>query len=377
MLKILKPYVRASCNPKPNSWVSRLLEWYINQETGYPIEERDGKIRYFIRFKDKLHWGDTKDEVIKSCPEVFEMMKKLDPSIKEYDLIKSFTFIRGKLSDNKILTRNSPEYYSSLLSLSAEDQQIFLEGNWKVSSDGTDLFEFAHLRYLFDVEPQEAYSKDMYITCDAARFGQDLCVIYVWSEWTVIHISVFYLSDNKDIFDEIELQRKRWRVLRSNTMVDQDGLGGDVVKLGKYQGFQARAKPAKDPDLRVAENYRTFKDQCYYHFADKVNSGVCKFLVMTSTVKIFDRGKQIPRYSMQMKWRGDMVNIKELIINQISAIKKGATVLQDGGEAYYTTNSKEEQRELLQGASPDLADPGCIRAAFDLVKRRRGVSKLH
>ena len=80
---------------------------------------------------------------------------------------------------------------------------------------------------------------------------------------------------------------------------------------------------------------------------------------------------------MQMKWRGDMVNIKELIINQISAIKKGATVLQDGGEAYYTTNSKEEQRELLQGASPDLADPGCIRAAFDLVKRRRGVSKLH
>ena len=55
-----KPYVRASCNPKPNSWVARLLEWWIDQDTGYPIPERDGVIRYMVNFKNDIQiYGKT------------------------------------------------------------------------------------------------------------------------------------------------------------------------------------------------------------------------------------------------------------------------------------------------------------------------------
>lgn len=369
---MLKPYVRASCNPKPNSWVARLLDWYIDQDTGFPIEERDGKLRYFLRWKDRMYWGNSKEEVIASCPDAINSMFKIDPSIKPQDLIKSFTFIRGKLSDNKILTSTSPEYYSSLLSMSDADQKRFLEGNWKIASDGTELFEFASLRKLFhDADPPFAKT---YISCDAAKFGQDLCTIYVWQGWTVVAISIFHLSDIDDICREIEYLRDRFQVKREDVIVDQDGLGGDVVKKGRYKGFMARRKAVETDE--TVENYRSFKDQCYFHAAEKVNSGECKFFLMSSTVRIFDRGSKKVRFSKMIRWKGDLVSVEILIVEHLSAIKKADTVF-DGGESKYAINSKEEQKEILQGISPDLADPVCMRAAFDLEKKRRGIAKIH
>ena len=375
---VFKPYTRASCNPKPNSWVARLIDWYIDPLTGYPIEERDGVLRYFVRYKDKMYWGDSRDEVLASCPEVVEMMRQLDPTIKPHSLVKSFTFIRGKLSDNKILTKNSPEYYSSLLSMSEEDQMRYLNGNWKINTDGSDLFKWDSLQTMF--APKEALEMVMnfnntFITCDAAKFGQDLCTIYVWQAWTVIAISVFALSDAKDIFDEIEWLMRKYNISRKNVVVDQDGLGGDVVKLGKYVGFLARRLPEIDPDTRVKENYENLKAQCFYHAADKVNSGEMKMILSPSNCRLFDRGSKLPRYSMKLRYKGELVAIQQVILDHMQSIKKGLKAF-DGGEKTYNLNSKEEQKEILGGFSPDFADPVGFRAYFDVVRRRRGAGRV-
>lgn len=386
-MRVLRPYVRASCNPKPNSWLSRLLEWWINQETGFPIDERDGVIRFFVRYKDKTYWGNTKDEVIASCPQVFELMQTIDPSINKYDLIKSFTFIRGKLSDNKILTQNSPEYYSSLLSMSEEDQKIFLEGNWKVLVNGTDLFTPLAIKNIFDFEPGESRNiQKEYIVIDAARFGQDLCTLYKFKDWNVVAISIFHLSSPMDIYKEAEYLRYSdgSSIPRSGVLVDQDGLGGDVVKLGKYMGFRARSFAAKDSDTRERENYFSFKDQCFFHAAEKVNSGECKIFIGQSNIRIFDAGASRPRIGFKIKCSGNlakkygagMTDIRVIIQDQLNAIKKGETVF-DGGESKYRINSKDEQKEILQGISPDFADPIGMRAYFDLERRRKGKSKCY
>lgn len=63
----VRPYVRATCNPDPESWVARLIEWWIDWETGYPIPERDGVIRYFIKNGEDYIWGDTAEEVIQKA----------------------------------------------------------------------------------------------------------------------------------------------------------------------------------------------------------------------------------------------------------------------------------------------------------------------
>ena len=57
------PYVRATCNPDADSWVADFIKWWITPETGYPIPERSGVIRYMVRLNDEIIWGDSKEEL--------------------------------------------------------------------------------------------------------------------------------------------------------------------------------------------------------------------------------------------------------------------------------------------------------------------------
>ena len=54
----IKPYVRASCNPDASSWVADFIGWWIDQDSGFPIPERSGKLRYFLREDDAIKWAE-------------------------------------------------------------------------------------------------------------------------------------------------------------------------------------------------------------------------------------------------------------------------------------------------------------------------------
>jgi hypothetical protein len=61
----VRPYIRCTCNADAGSWVAGLIEWWIDQQTGYPIQERSGIVRYFVRGSDdRLVWYDTKREAM-------------------------------------------------------------------------------------------------------------------------------------------------------------------------------------------------------------------------------------------------------------------------------------------------------------------------
>jgi hypothetical protein len=55
----VRPYIRATCNPDSDSWVAKFIEWWIDQDTGLPILERAGVIRWFVRVNNTLFWGDS------------------------------------------------------------------------------------------------------------------------------------------------------------------------------------------------------------------------------------------------------------------------------------------------------------------------------
>ncbi len=119
----VRPYIRATTNPDVNSWVAKLIAWWIDQKTGYPITERSGKLRYFYRYKGEITWGDTKDEVAEKAH------LKTD---EERGLIKSFTFIASNVYDNKILLKKDPGYLANLNALSTVDRERLLHGNWLI-----------------------------------------------------------------------------------------------------------------------------------------------------------------------------------------------------------------------------------------------------
>ena len=123
----VKPYIRATTNPESDSWVAEFISWWIDQDTGYPIKERSGKKRYFIRIGDDIKWGNSKDEVVEKYGSEIK-----DQYVDKYELVKSVTFIASNVYDNKILLKNNPDYLANLHALSMVERERLLKGNWKI-----------------------------------------------------------------------------------------------------------------------------------------------------------------------------------------------------------------------------------------------------
>lgn len=116
----IKPYIRATCNPDPDSWVADFIKWYIDQDTGYAIQSRGGKIRWFIILNDEPIWADGPNELLNKYG--------IEP--------KSFTFIPSSIYDNEILLENNREYLANLKAQDEVTKEQLLNGNWKIRPAG-------------------------------------------------------------------------------------------------------------------------------------------------------------------------------------------------------------------------------------------------
>lgn len=127
----VRPYTRATCNPVPEDdevggWLHRLISWWLDEESGYPIQERSGVIRWFVREGEDLVWADDPEELDKKYPD-------LAP--------QSLTFIPATLEDNPLLEKADPGYRGKLLSLPRVERERLLGGNWKVRPSAGDYFQ--------------------------------------------------------------------------------------------------------------------------------------------------------------------------------------------------------------------------------------------
>lgn len=348
----VKPYIRATCNPDPDSFVAELIEWWIDQKTGFPIPERAGVLRYFVKDEDNIVWGNSKKEVLKKVPHLLQFA---EGNIDTDSLVKSITFIPGSIYSNKELLRVDPGYLANLLAQDENTKAQLLEGNWKIKNDNTALFESDKINDIWSNFTN--YSKTKCITCDAARFGRDLCVIMVWDGWVVVRIVIFYKSEAHEIVEAIEECRSTFKIGKSMVLVDQDGVGDGTVKLGGYKGFHGGAAPLKEPDTEIKENYDNLKTQCFYRMSKRVNSNEIQIVISSETCIV--AGNR----STQVKLGGKIHDIKDLIRQDLMAIKR-AKIDMDGKKKI---NSKEAQKIVLKGRSPDFADTIMMREWFELT----------
>ena len=117
----VRPYIRGTCNPDPDSFVAELIAWWIDPDSGYPIPERSGVLRYFLRDGDRLVWADTRDQLAEQYPD----------RDAAHD-IKSLTFVAGSIEDNAIGMALDPAYRGNLMALPRVERERLLFGNWKV-----------------------------------------------------------------------------------------------------------------------------------------------------------------------------------------------------------------------------------------------------
>lgn len=120
-------YIRATCNPDPDSWVRKFIAWFIGKD-GFPVAGRAGVLRWFHRAKDDvLHWAFEAEEL------VAKFGKECRP--------KSVTFIPAKVTDNKILLQTDPSYLANLQQMTSVERQQMLDGNWNVRAAAGSYFK--------------------------------------------------------------------------------------------------------------------------------------------------------------------------------------------------------------------------------------------
>ena len=123
----VRPYIRATCNPDADSWVANFLAWWIDEESGLPIPERAGVLRYYIRVAEKLVWADRPEELMQHLPQP----EDFPPGVDTPQPI-SVTFIPARVIDNPALLQANPQYLAWLLALPLLDRERLLGGNWKI-----------------------------------------------------------------------------------------------------------------------------------------------------------------------------------------------------------------------------------------------------
>jgi len=142
ILPYFKPQVKATCNPDPDSFLCSMLEGggYINTETGYPIPESSGVVRYFQRIDEQIFWAENKEDLIEKYKD------KASP--------KSFTFIPARLEDNSYI---DPDYKSNLFQLTDYEVKRLYGGCWYARPDKGELFRRRF--FLIESKPPEHFER--------------------------------------------------------------------------------------------------------------------------------------------------------------------------------------------------------------------------
>jgi predicted phage terminase large subunit-like protein len=110
-------WIMASANAEPG-WLANLIAWWWDPKTGYPIPERSGVIRHFIRQGDDIVWVDK------------------DYRDERGNKPKSLTYIYAELDDNAILKKNDPGYEANLLAQDEVTRERLLKANWLITYSG-------------------------------------------------------------------------------------------------------------------------------------------------------------------------------------------------------------------------------------------------
>lgn len=255
-------------------------------------------------------------------------------------------FIQSLPTDNPHLPKS---YLESLLELDKNSKQRLYYGNWEYDDDPATLIEQDAITDYFNpvhIIP----SGQKYMTIDVARKGKDKTVFRIWHGWLCTNRYEILKSGIDVIVKQAKEYQSKHNIPSSNTIADEDGVGGGVVDYLKCKGFVNNSSPIEvlEAGIMIKPNYDNLKSQCTF----------------IASKKIMDR-EAGEIYSD--------VSIMELVSEEMEQVKQ-KDLDKDGKMGII---AKDKVKEML-GRSPDDWDSIMMRAWFDLkpvTKVRSSFSK--
>lgn len=335
--------ILGTCNPDPLSWLRQFLKWWIGDENtiysdgkkhpelkGFAIPERNGVVRYCYmpdNSVDNIIWGDTPDEVYDQCRDIID--DAWNPEWEQYGytrtsfFVKSVTFIKAALDENKALLKNDLNYIASLMNQPPEVRARELGGNWDVIETSDDMIQPYHLDKVFQNSHMTGDGVRR-ATCDVAGTGGDNCVTWLWIGW---HVADLFVC-RRDLYSTVDVIRaklREWGVLEENFTYDLNGMG-QVLKGGFPKAIPFNNQEAVDRKDKFL--YDNKKSQCAYRFAERTQQGDWsiehhllgrKYLVGKETRTLYDilqRERKCVRQDLSKRDKGWCIIHKEQMKNK-------------------------------------------------------------
>ena len=351
-----------TCNPDPDSWVARFIDWWIGDD-GLPIPERDGILRYCFMDGDDvsgIFWGDTREEVYGKCKGLIDKIAK---GYEEFGdpknlFIRSVCFISGKLRDNKKLLRSDPSYLANLANQSEEQRARDLEGNWKYKTVGDDLIKTKNMESFFD-NPMQGTEGKRYCSCDIALEGGDNLVMVKWTN-NLCHIDDIFVCNysGKQTIPAVKAKLEEWGVPEEHFTYDLNGLGQWFK--GK-DGFFPNAVPFCNTapiDKKLRFVYNSFKSQAAYVLAQK----------------IINKEISINPDLLQRKYSGhgySNITLREILMLERKVIRQD----KENTDRGFALPKKKMMKSII-GHSPDFIEAILMAMIFVINKKDKKIKGL-
>lgn len=359
--------VRATLNPKRSHWTRKWLDWYIKPD-GFPDPAKDGVVRYFFLRGEKVEdlvWGDTKEEVYKQCkPIIDRQMEKLGGDVKYQDMIKSFTFYKGSLSENKALLENNRGYVGNVAAAGEKMAQALIEGNFNI-----DLQEDAEIpipphiaESVFLNDPRE--NNDKWITADLADTGTDNTIILVWNGLHIIDMLTLCTSTPRTNADKIKLMAEKWDIPDSHIIYD----GIRAVYINDYIPDAQPFVSYRRAFGKYGRAFYNLKDECYERlvhvirrgnlsFSDKIANGVYQHINLSNQITVkteFIEECSVVRFKEMPGGRKTLINKKEM--NQMLGKGRSMDLLDPIAMRMYPLLDYEYGQELIMTSAERMEE---------------------
>lgn len=344
--------ILGTCNPDPLSWLRKFIDWWVGPD-GFIIPERDGAVRYCYMPDDSVNnilWGDTPEEVYEQCKDMID--DAWNPEWEQYGytkmsfFVKSVTFIKAALNDNKALIKSDPSYIANLLNQPAEIRAREFDGNWNVIRTSNDLIQPEHLERCFS---NAAMTGDNIrrAACDIAGEGGDNCILILKIGNHIADFAVFRRAP-MTTFRLIKAKLKEWGVLEQNFVYDVQGMGQiftgeeafpNAVKFNNQEAVSSEYKYL----------YDNIKSQCAYMFAQHTQQG--EWSIEPSLLN-----RTLMKKKTQMTFRN-------LLMLERKAIRQDMTK-QDKG--WCLIHKEQMKHSSVVGSSPDAIETLTMFEIFDV-----------
>lgn len=238
----IQPQMFLMTNPEYNSFLREWIQdFYLDSQSGIPLEDKSGVMRYFFRSGNKMTWYN-------SLEEAEAVHGKGDGSG-----ISSFTFYPFTCLDNPPLLLAQPSYVSRLKSLPRVEMEKLLLGSWFARVEASQMWK-REWTTLVDYPNGRAYKRIRSYDLAFSRPSEQ----NQRPDWTR---GVLLSKDKSSMYTVEDMVSIRDRVLEVENLIFQTALrdGRDTIISIPQDPNAAAGAYAKELQRRLAEMGFTVK----------------------------------------------------------------------------------------------------------------------